>query len=209
MTSSPHHLSHAIQSVAVLSASWLVFAPGMAQASCAISGSTCTFADENEPAIYTFTGASGSDSTAGGSGPNYTFDLSTDLSFDIPDGTAYQGVYIKQIGGDGSYSGPSAGGNGGNITFDGPTSVDVTIPQDLAISDAAAGILIWTQGGPGTDNNENNGSDGAPAAPVATSHRPVGLRPPTSRSPRQRPRRRTPTTLSASSCALTAVRAAA
>ncbi|MAY46496.1 MAG: autotransporter, partial [Rhodobacteraceae bacterium] len=135
---------------------------GAATSTCDIDGSLCEFVQGNAPAIFTFDGSSGSQSTAGGSGPDYTFIQDTNLNFDLPTGTAYQGVYIRQTGGDGSYSGPSAGGNGGNITFEGPDSVDVTIPSDLSIGDAAAGILIWTQGGPGTDNNENNGSNGAP-----------------------------------------------
>ncbi len=149
-------------SATLLSAGWALLPNAAnAQAYCTVSDGSCTFPSVNEPLVHTFQGASGSDSTPGGSGPDVTFVAPGNLNFGLPYNSAYQGIYIKQLGGDGSYSGPSVGGNGGNLALTPPASVTVTLTEDLDISDAAAGILMWTEGGPGTDNNENNNSDGA------------------------------------------------
>ncbi len=151
-------------SAMALAAGWILgpVPDAEAQNVCTVVGSVCTFPSTNAPAVYTFTGTSGSQTTDGESGPDYTFDIPTDIDINLPFTTAYQGIYLKQIGGDGSYSGPSDGGNGGDITVSGPQTVTTTVSGNLDIGDAAAGILAWTQGGPGTDNNENNNSDGAP-----------------------------------------------
>jgi uncharacterized protein YhjY with autotransporter beta-barrel domain len=154
-----------LKSATMLSAGWLALpiASANAQTGCTLSGTTCTFpAVSNEPLVVAYTGASGSQSTPGGNAENYSYNVQSDLSINLPFNSAFQGIYVRQTGGDGSFSGPSSGGAGGDITLSVPHTITVNLPTSVSISDAAAGIMLLSQGGPGTDNNENQDSNGAP-----------------------------------------------